>query len=102
MANRSQWLRNKAQHDQREFGYVEPVKVDADEATIWIPEFTSSLEHIASGTKLTLKSMIVLQLGATPQERELKMRELSRRGIVSMHAERDDAGNFVQFFWTVR
>jgi hypothetical protein len=97
MTSRSQYYRNTTKHAQRGVEAKRKL-VDKDVATAWVGPFISSLEGLA--THLTVDSMIVMQLGDTPRERELKLRELCKLGVLTMDAYRED-GQFVEYRWTL-
>jgi hypothetical protein len=98
MTSRAQYFRNTTKHAQR--GPEAKRKlIDKDVATAWVGPFISSIQGLA--TYLTVDSMIVMQLGETPRDRELKLRELCKLGVLTMDAHRDANGQFVEYRWTL-
>lgn len=95
MTSRSQHYHNKKRHDQRD-GFEKPAPAKRDTDTTWISEFVSSIQGIS--TPFNADSMIAMQLGETHEARELRLRELSRRGILRMYAYRSN-GEFVEYRW---
>lgn len=95
MASRAGHERAKAQHAQREFGAakakLQPVGTD----TAWLSTFLSSCEGIGP---FNLNSIIALQLGGDPQEREQKLRLASSMGLLRMSAYREN-GVFIEYRW---
>lgn len=65
-----------------------------DTDTVWIPEFVSSIQGLEE--YFTADSIIAASLGATVDDRMVKLRELARRGILHMTAYRED-GEFVEY-----
>jgi len=96
MTSRAAHYRNKARHDQREFGTAKLQSTPRDEGTQWIGEFVSSVQGLSQ--QLTSGSIICLQLGRTADERVLKLRELSKMGILHMSAYKVN-GQFVEYRW---
>lgn len=98
MVSRAAHYRNKARHAQREFGEAKPRLLSRDEGTTWMPTFIASLNN---GDTLTVHSEAVLPLANTAEERTLKLRELSKIGVLRMYAYREN-GLFVEYRWTVK
>lgn len=86
MPGRGAYLRNKQQHDQHEFPKFENTATPSKTDTAWIPSFLSSIQGIT--TPLRLDSMLVLQLGATDEVREARLRQLCQLGWLKMSAVR--------------
>lgn len=82
-------------HAQRQFGTVKPKLQPEGTETMWFGEFISSAQGIGS---FNINALIVLQLGATAEERMLKLRQASRAGLLRMSAYRED-GQFVEYRW---
>lgn len=96
MTSRAVHYRNKARHDQREFATPKPKSVSQEESTKWMGEFISSIQGIT--TSFGADSMIALQLGGTTEDRVLKLRALSKLGVLHMSAYKVD-GKFVEYRW---
>lgn len=96
MVSRAAHYESKRRHAQRTFGEQKPKLVDKDEATAWIGPFVSSIQGLTE--PINVNSLIVLQLGADARERELRLRELSKLGVLHMFAHRK-AGEFVEYRW---
>ena len=100
MTTRAQWLRNKAQHDQRPMVDGKPrVKKDAAEDTTWMPDLLERLRE--DGGPFKVDSAVVRYLG-NADERERRLRELARRGHLSMRAVRIDVAGrsvFSHYEW---
>lgn len=81
---------------QRQFGTSKPKLPPKGTELDWLPEFLSS----AQGIKwFNVNSIIVLQLGTTPEEREVKLRAASRAGALHMYVHKDEDGKFVEYRW---
>lgn len=87
---------NTNRHAQRVFGQEKAKLAPADTANLWVGEFVSSVQGLT--TYLTVNSMLVTQLGATPERRMERLRQLSKMGILRMSAHREN-GEFVEYRW---
>lgn len=79
-------------------GVAKPKMVKRDEDTTWIPEFVTSIQGLT--VPFNADSVIALGLGATPEERTGKLRQLSKIGILRMYAHREN-GTFIEYRWEV-
>lgn len=98
MAGRGAYLRNKQTHDQRVWPEERRTKIGND--TSWIASFVD----LIAGTKtpITVDSILCLTLGATREEREVKLRKLSNMGWLHMYVVRGKTSNvFIRYEWTV-
>ena len=94
MTTRAQFYANK-KHDQRTFGAVRPAKPTPEQATAWIPGF---LETLAHGQEIRLDDETARTLGDRSTQ-EVRLRDLSRRGMLHMTAERGEAQEFLGWLW---
>ena len=81
-------------HDQR--GSASKPVVTRDDLS-WASEFFSSIEGLT--TPLRADSLIAMQLGATPAEREIKLRKLSSMGFMHMSVKQTEDGKFSHYEW---
>jgi len=95
MASRASHERAKAQHAQRDFGVAKPELQPVGSDILWLSEFLSSCEGIGT---FNVNSMICLQLGPDPYEREQRLRRASSMGHLRMWAYREN-GVFVEYRW---
>jgi len=95
MTSRSEYYRNQSKHAQRGIG-EKPTPSKRDTNTAWIPEFVSSIQGLQG--QFNVQSLIAMQLGATKDERLLRLRELSKMGILHMSSHREN-GVFVEYRW---
>lgn len=89
--SRASHYRAVNRHAQRTYAQVKPKPANPDVATMWIGDAVAQLRN---GQVLTLADGFGAELG------ELKLRELSRRGLVTMDAVWVE-GKFSHFTWTV-
>lgn len=75
-----------AQHAQRQYPQTKPKSLPTGSNTAWMTEFIPHLEGLT--TPLTTESLLVLPLGATAHEREERLRQLTRMGVLNMRAVR--------------
>lgn len=95
MVSRATHYRAKAKHDQRGFGESKPALPPRDSTTEWIGPFVSSIQGLTE--PFTVDSIIALSLG-TPTERALKLRELSKLGVLRMYAHFEN-NKFIEYRW---
>lgn len=92
---RAAHARNKKRHDQRQFGEVKPKSISQDVSTTWVGPFVESLQGLT--TWINANSILALPLGATKREREFRLRQLSKMGILRMYVYKDH--EFVEYRW---
>lgn len=68
-------------------GVAKPKLPARDTATVWIPEFVSSIQGLDN--YFTADSIICASLGTTEEERMVKLRQLSKLGVIHMVAHWD-------------
>lgn len=98
MVSRTAHFRAQERHAQRPVGAAKPQLPARDTDTVWIGQFVAQLSTVEG--YLTVDSSIVQQLGHTASDREIKLRELSRRGVLRMSVQRD-GDRFIEYCWEV-
>lgn len=98
MVSRATHYRNKARHDQREFGEVKPRLLNRDDSTAWRGAYIATLSNDMPA--FNADSPIAAPLGATTEDRVVRLRELSKIGVLRMSAYREN-GTFIEYRWTV-
>lgn len=96
MVSRATHYRAKAKHDQRGFGESKPALPPRDTTTAWVGPFVSSIQGLTE--PFSADSIIALSLGATTEERTVKLRELSKLGVLRMYALWENK-EFVGYRW---
>lgn len=99
MTSRASFYRSKSKHAQRSFGEVKKTLQPKGTDTAWITEFISSIQGLTGS--FGIDSTIAMQLGATPEERMVKLRQACRLVVLHMTVVRDEAGAFVEYRWTL-
>lgn len=85
-----------AAHSQR--SVPKPKPLPASSNTAWMSDFIPHLEGLT--TPLTTESLLVLPLGKDANEREQRLRQLARMGILHMQAVRVGL-DFSHYEWRV-
>jgi len=95
---RAAHARNKKRHAQREFGEVKPRLLPRDEGTSWMPAYVATLS--TDQPDFNVADPIAEGLGSNARDRELRLRELCKIGILRMYAHRKN-NVFVEYRWAV-
>lgn len=94
-----------ARHAQRQYPQTKPKPLPTGSNTAWMSEFIPRLEGLT--TPLTTESLLVLPLGKSAAEREQRLRQLSKMGILHMTGARKPSETdpkvyvFSHYEWTV-
>jgi hypothetical protein len=98
MVSRRTHYSNQRRHSQREFGVAKPRLLPRDEGTAWQGSYVASLQGVTE--EFNADSPVAAELGHTSEERVLRLRELSKLGVLHMRAHRVD-GVFIEYRWRV-
>jgi hypothetical protein len=94
---RAAHARNKARHAQREFGQEKPKVVSQAEGTRYMGAFVESVQGLL---EFNISHPVTDQLGDTDEAKMIRLRELSKAGVLRMTAHREE-GLFVEYRWVV-
>lgn len=98
MVSRTTHYNNKRRHAQREFGQTKPRLLPRDEGTSWQGAAVATLSGIEG--EFNVEHPAVESLGTDARERELRLRELCKVGVLRMRAHRVDSV-FIEYRWSV-
>lgn len=99
MVSRATHYRQKARHDQRP-GFSR--KAPPLDESIWLSEGMRACRQATSPDNRITRSLFATKLAVDETEAERRLRYLTRIGYLNMAVERDEAGAFIGYSWSLR